>query len=139
MQPIPYLFFKDTCREAVETYGRIFGSEPDIMGFAAMPEEAKAGMPGVPDDAVIHASVKVGDGMIFASDDPSGETPKMAGCNVALSLDGAAETRRVWDALAEGGEIRMPLSPTFWTPLFGTLTDRFGVRWMIMQDSDFQG
>lgn len=139
MQPIPYLFFKNTCREAMETYGRIFGEVPEIMGFAAMPEEAKAEMPGVPDDAVMHASVKVGDGMIFASDDPSGETAPMAGCNVALSLDGEAETRRVWEALADGGEVRMPLSPMFWTPLFGTLTDRFGVRWMIMQESDYSG
>lgn len=139
MQPIPYLFFKDTCREAMEAYGRIFGSEPEIMGFAEMPEEAKAEMPGVPDHAVMHASLKVGDGMIFASDDPSGETRAMAGCNITLSLDGEDETRRVWDALADGGAVRMPLSPAFWTPLFGTLTDRFGVRWMIMQDSDYGG
>lgn len=79
----------------------------------------------------------MGDGVIFASDDPSGDTPAMAGCNVAVSLDGEAETRRVWEALADGGEVRMALSPTFWTPLFGTLTDRFGTRWMIMQESDY--
>lgn len=139
MQPIPYLFFKDNCREAVEAYGKVFGTEPEIMGFGDMPDEAKAEMPGVPGDAVMHASVKVGDGVIFASDDLSGDTPAMAGCNVAVSLDGEAETRRVWDALAEGGEVRMALSATFWTPLFGTLTDRFGTRWMIMQESDYGG
>jgi len=62
----------------------------------------------------------------------------MAGCNVCVSLAGDDETRRVFDALAEGGVVRMPLSPMFWTSLFGTLTDRFGVRWMIMADSDYQ-
>ena len=137
MQPVPYLFFNGTCREAMTTYGRIFGTPPEIMAFSHMPEEEQAQMPGVAADAVMHASVAVGDGFIFASDDVSGETPTMAGCNVTLSLDGEAETRRVWNALADGGDVRMELCPAFWTPLFGTLTDRFGVRWMIMQKSDY--
>lgn len=66
---------------------------------------------------------------------PSGEAKSMEGCNIAVELPDADETRRVWDALAEGAEVRMPLEPQFWTPLFGTLTDRFGIRWMIMQDA----
>lgn len=135
MTPIPYLFFKDGCREAMTAYGEIFGAEPQIMDFTSMPDEVRAGMPGVPGDAVMHAMLKVGNGMIYASDDPSGDTPAMAGCNVTLELPDEAETRRVWDALAEGGEVRMSLAPQFWTPLFGTLTDRFGILWMIMQES----
>ncbi|MCK8462978.1 VOC family protein [Aliiroseovarius sp. S1339] len=138
MQPIPYVFFKDKCRDAVTRYAEIFGSSPEIMSFKDMPEEDRNQMPGVPDDAVMHASVAIGDGMLFASDDPSGETPEMAGCNVCLSLPDEAETKRVFNALADGGDVRMPLSPMFWTPLFGTLTDKFGVRWMIMADSDYE-
>lgn len=137
MQPVPYLFFTDQCHAAMTRYGEVFGTAPEIMTFGQMPEAEKAKMPGIGDDAVMHASLKVGDGVIFASDDPSGGTPAMQGCNVALSFPDGAETRRVWEALAEGGEVRMPLSPAFWTPLFGTLTDRFGTRWMIMQD--FEG
>lgn len=139
MQPIPYLFFRGNCRKAMEAYGRIFGETPEIMPFGAMPDEEKAAMPGVPDDAVMHASVRVGDGWIYGSDDFGGDTPAMAGCNVTLNVPGDAETRRIWNALAEGGEVRMALEPTFWTPLFGTLTDRYGVRWMIMQESDYDG
>lgn len=135
MTPIPYLFFKGNCREAMTAYGAIFGSDPQIMDFAAMPDEAREGMPGLPADAVMHAMLPVGGGMLYASDDPSGETPSMEGCNIAVEMPDEAETRRVWDALAEGGEVRMPLEPQFWTPLFGTLTDRFGIRWMIMQES----
>ena len=139
MQPIPYLFFKGNCREAMETYGRIFGTTPEIMPFAAMPVADKAQMPGVPDDAVMHASLKVGDGSIYASDDTMPDPPAMAGSYVTLELDDGDETRRVWEALAEGGEVEMDLAPQFWTPLFGTVRDRFGTRWMLMQHSDFQG
>ena len=139
MQPIPYLFFDGNCREAMETYGRIFGGSPDIMPFAAMPEEDKAQMPGVPEDAVMHASLKIGDGMVYASDDTMPDRTVMTGSYVTLELDGADETRRVWDALADGGEVEMNLAPQFWTPLFGTVRDRFGTRWMLMQQSDFQG
>ena len=139
MQPIPYLFFDGNCREAMETYGGIFGGTPDIMPFAAMPEEDKAQMPGVPDDAVMHASLKVGDGMVYASDDTMPDRTVMTGSYVTLELDGADETRRVWDALADGGEVEMDLAPQFWTPLFGTVRDRFGTRWMLMQQSDYQG
>lgn len=138
MQPIPYVFFKDQARAAMTRYGEIFGSAPEIMAFKDMPEEDRANMPGVADDAVMHASVAIGDGMLFASDDPSGETPEMAGCNVCVSLPSADETKRVFDALADGGDVRMPLSEMFWTSHFGTLTDKFGVRWMIMADSDYQ-
>ncbi|WP_371171346.1 VOC family protein [Aliiroseovarius sp. 2305UL8-7] len=138
MQPIPYLFFNGNCREAMTHYGMIFGKGPEIMSFEDMPEADRASMPGVPDDAVMHAGLAIGDGWLFASDDTTGDTPQMAGCNVCVSLAGDDETRRVFDALADGGDVRMPLSPMFWTSLFGTLTDKFGTRWMIMADSDYQ-
>ena len=136
MQPIVYLFFNGTCADAMETYGRIFGSTPEVMTAAAMPEDVRAQMPGVSDEAVMHAALRIGEGWIYASDDPSGETPEMAGCNIHLSFPTPEEARRVFDALAEGGEVRMPMEPTFWAPAFGTLSDRFGIRWMISADAD---
>ena len=135
MQPIAYLFFKDTCRAAMTRYGEVFGTKPEFMNFADMPEADRAQMPGVADDAVMHCGLQIGEGWLYASDDPSGEAPVMSGCNICLALPDEAETRRVWEALADGGEARMPLTAMFWTPLFGTLTDRFGVRWMIMTDA----
>jgi PhnB protein len=133
MQPIPYLFFTNTAREAFETYGRIFGAKPEIMAFSDMPGDEAEAMPGVPPDAVMHAALKVGAGWVYGSDDPSGQSPAMAGCNLHVEFDTEEETRRVWDRLSEGGEVRMPLEPSFWAPLFGALTDRFGPRWMIAQ------
>lgn len=136
MQPIIYLFFPGTCREAFETYGRVFDASPEVMSFADMPPEAQGSMPGVTNDMVMHASLKIGDGWIYGSDDPSISTQEMAGCNVSLAFPTEAETRRVWEALSEGGEIRMPLKPEFFAPLYGAMSDRFGIRWMIMQDGE---
>jgi PhnB protein len=99
-----------------------------------MPDEARAEMPGVPADMVMHAALQVGEGWIYASDDPSGDTPRMDGCNVSVTLPTDAETRRVFDALSEGGEVRQPLEPAFFASLFSAFTDRFGIRWMVMSD-----
>ena len=135
MQPIAYLFFKDNCREAMSHYAGVFGTTPEFMSFSDMPEDVQAAMPGVPADLVMHCALSIGDGWLYASDDPSGESKAMDGCNISLSLPDEAETRRVYDALSNGGEIRQPLEPAFWTPLFGAFTDRFGIRWMVMTDS----
>ncbi|MGR3323090.1 MAG: VOC family protein [Pseudooceanicola sp.] len=134
MQPNIYLFFNGTCAEAMRTYGRIFGAEPEILPASTMPPEVKAQMPGMPDDAVMHAALQVGDGWIYASDDFEGTNPPMAGCSLSVGLSTVEETTRVFDALAEGGEVRQPLRAEFFSPAFGALTDRFGTRWMIMAD-----
>jgi len=134
MQPIPYLFFKGDCAEAMRLYGRVFGAEPEILSAEAAPEDVRRQM-GDAASGVMHAAVRVGDGWLFASDDMSANPPPpMEGSSIALAFPDDAETRRVWDGLAEGGSVRMPLEPTFFSPLFGTLTDRFGTRWMLMTE-----
>jgi len=135
MQPIAYLFFKDNCREAMNFYAEVFGTTPEFMSFSDLPEEIQTAMPGVPADLVMHCALPVGDGWLYASDDPSGESKAMDGCNVSVSMPGDDETRRVYEALSQGGELRQPLDAAFWTSLFSAFTDRFGVRWMVMSDS----
>ena len=126
MQPVPYLFFKGTCEEAIRAYARIFGSpEPQVMLTKDAPGEYQMG----DGEKVMHAALKVGDGWIYASD--YSQAQPMAGNSIAVSFDTPEESRRVFDALAEGGLIEMPLSATFWSPAFGSLTDRFGTRWMV--------
>ena len=134
MQPIVYLFFNGDCRAAVTRYSEIFGTEPEIMDASAMPPEVKAQMPGLSDDAVMHAALPVGEGWIYASDDFAGNSPAMAGCNVSVTFPTVEEAQRVFDALAEGGEVRQPLGPEFFATAFGALSDRWGIRWMIMAD-----
>ena len=135
MQPVAYLFFKGNCREAMTHYAEVFGTTPEYMNFSDMPEEVQAQMPGVPANLVMHCALPVGDGWLYASDDPSGCTAPMDGCNVAVSMPTDDETRRVHAALSDGGEIRQPLEPAFWTSLFSAFTDRFGIRWMVMSES----
>ncbi|SFO86946.1 VOC family protein [Tranquillimonas alkanivorans] len=139
MQPIPYLFFKSTCAEAMRTYAGIFGGTPEIMTFDQMPDGGRSGMPDMPGDAVMHAALKMGDGWLYASDDPSCKSSAMSGCSVAVSFPTVDEARRVYDALAERGEVRMAFEPTFWSPGFGMLNDRFGISWMVMTDAPNEG
>jgi PhnB protein len=67
----------------------------------------------------------------MASDTPPEETAEMAGISIHLAMDSVAEAHRVFAAFAEGGSAGMPIGPTFWTPAFGTVRDRFGTRWMV--------
>ena len=83
------------------------------------------------EDKVMHASLRVGGTTVFASDGPPGyhETPQ--GFSVSLSFGDLDEARRIFDALAEGGTVKMPFDKTFWAAGFGMLVDRFGTPWMI--------
>ena len=131
MAPIPYLFFNGTCEEALRTYARVFGSpEPEMMRSSQAPEgESMGGNP----DSVMHGSVKIGDGILYASDYSRAEP--MAGNSICLTVPNTTEGRRLFDALAQNGAVEMPYEPTFWSPGFGAFTDRFGTRWMIDTES----
>jgi PhnB protein len=126
----PYVFFSDgTCREAFTRYQEIFGGQLDIMTMADAPPDAA--MPGAPADAVMHASLTIGDALLMGSDDPTGDGGPKIGAAVSYSAPDDAEAKRIFDALAEGGSVTMPFSPTFFSRGFGMCTDRFGVPWMV--------
>lgn len=125
----PYLFFNGNCREALEFYAGIFGGTPDIMTADGMPPEYE-----VPDDQkdwIMHGSLKVRDGLLMASDTFTGTSDPMAGCGIQLDYPTSATAKEIFDKLADGGEITMAWEPTFWSAGFGTVTDKFGIRWMI--------
>lgn len=130
MQIIPYLFFNGTCAQAMETYAAILGGKVTAsMPAAAAPPEA-----GIPEDRrgwIMHSELTVGERHIFASDNVMGDNPPMSGASVMLGPKTAAEARRIFDALAEGGTVTMSFGPTFWSAGFGGVTDRFGTRWII--------
>lgn len=132
MSLYPYLFFTNTTREAMTRYQEIFGGELEIMNLSEMPAGEQPPFEDAPDDFVIHAALSFGDGdLLMASDDPSGDGSGVKGASINVSLTDADEVRRIFDALADGGTIEMPLEPTFWAPLFGAVVDRFGVSWMV--------
>lgn len=133
MVPTPYLFFNGDCAEAIAFYAEVFGGE--IIG--RMPASELPAEFAVPEDRrdwVMHSTIKIGNGQIMASDNIMGTSDKMAGASVSMIYSTAAEAKAIYDRLADGGEIQMPFSPTFWSAGFGTLTDRFGIKWMVGTD-----
>ena len=132
----PYLFFPNTARAAMTRYQEILGGELEIMTAAELPPGEETPFEA-PDDLVINAALSFGDGdLLMASDDPTGDGDGVKGASLNITLADQAEARRIFEALAEDGTIHMPLGPTFWSPLFGTCVDRFGVAWMVNVDPD---
>jgi len=79
----------------------------------------------------MHARLQVGDALLMASDAPPGRFTPAQGISVSLQLTDPAEAERIFHGLAEGGEVTMPIEPTFWALRFGMVTDRFGIPWMV--------
>jgi PhnB protein len=131
----PYLTFAGTCREAFTRYREIFGGELVLLTMADTPAEAGPPPAGVNSDAIMHAALTIGDEVLMGSDDMSGSFDgNVNGISVAWSTADVPAASKVFDALAEGGQVQMPVGETFFSPAFGMCTDRFGVPWMIMAD-----
>jgi PhnB protein len=134
----PYLFFGGNCRDAFTRYQEIFGGELVLLDMNAAPPDARP--PGVDPNLIIHAALKIGDELVMASDDLAGDSfGPVQGMQVNFSTPDATEAKRVFDALADGGEIKAPLGPTFFSPAFGMCVDRFGTPWMISTDAPADG
>jgi PhnB protein len=132
----PYLFFTNTTRQAMTRYHEIFGGDLEIMSAADLPQ-GEATPFETADDFVIHAALTFGDGdLLMASDDPSGDGSGVKGAAINVTIDDTDDARRIFEALADGGSVDMALGETFWSPLFGACTDRFGVAWMVNVASD---
>ena len=130
MTPTPYLFFNGNCADAIAAYVDIFGGEIlELMPASSMPPE----FPIAEDrkEWIVHCRIRIGDGHLMASDSVFEPSPAMAGASVNMSFPTSAEGKSAFDRLAEGGSVQMDWAPTFWSAGFGTLTDRFGVKWMI--------
>jgi PhnB protein len=129
----PYLFFEGRCAEAVEFYRDALGAEVTmLMRYKDSPEAAPPGkLPAGSEDKVMHASLRIGDTTVMASDGLCQGPPRFQG--FSLSITAADETRadKMFAALADRGQVQMPMAKTFWSPRFGMVTDRFGVGWMI--------
>jgi uncharacterized protein YndB with AHSA1/START domain len=79
----------------------------------------------------MHCSFRVGATTLMASDGCSADAAKFEGFSLSFSAINEAEANRAFAALADGGQVRMPLTKTFWSPCFGMVVDRFGLSWMV--------
>ena len=125
----PYLFFSGNCRDAFTRYQEIFGGELVLLSMSDVPE----GKPVPTDqlDLIMHAALKIGDSLLMASDDPTGDGGPTQGMYVNYGAPDKADAERVFAELSKGGEVTQPLSETFFSPSFGMCVDQFGTPWMI--------
>ena len=134
MQVQPYLFFDGRCDEALDFYARAVGAKVEmLMRFKESPDPHPPGMlpPGA-ENKVMHASMRIGDTQVMASDGECKGRPSFQGFSLSLTARDEAEAERRFNALADGGKVQLPLQKTFFSPRFGMLTDRFGVGWMVI-------
>ncbi|HJQ60551.1 MAG TPA: VOC family protein [Vineibacter sp.] len=134
MQVQSYLFFDGRCEEAVEFYRGALGAQVDmLMRYKESPEPPLPGMvlPGS-ENKVLHASFRIGDTEVMASDGMCRGKPNFQGFSLSITAANEAEADRLFEALADGGQVQMPLGKTFSSPRFGMVADRFGVSWMVV-------
>lgn len=139
----PYLSFNGSTREAFAFYEKALGAKIEVMlRYADMPAPpAGAQPPGEgcggeappAGDGIMHASLLLPDGAkVFAGDVPPGMPfDGIKGIMLALQYDTIDQAHSVFAALSQGGQVTMPMGPTFWAKTFGMLTDRFGVSWAV--------
>jgi len=128
-----YLFFDGRCEEAIEFYKKTLGAETTmLMRFKDSPEPLQPEMiPPGSENKIMHVSFRIGDTTVMASDGRCTGQANFQGFSLSLTVANEAEADRKFAALAEGGQVQMPMAKTFWSPRFGMVTDRFGIGWMV--------
>jgi PhnB protein len=132
----PYLFFNGRCEEAIAFYQKALGLKlEEMMRFKDNPDlksgEPSMCMPGA-ENKIMHACLRIGDTILMASDGMSQDKPEFKGFSLTINAKDAAEADRLFGALAEDGQVQMPLGKTFFSPRFGAVADKFGVSWMVI-------
>jgi PhnB protein len=134
MKVEPYLFFDGRCEEAIEFYRKSLRAEVEMLTrYKDSPEPPQPGMvPPGSENKIMHATLRIGDSIVMASDGHCQGKPSFNGFGLSLTAANEAEAERLFGSLADGGQVQMPLTKTFFSPRFGMVTDRFGVMWMVI-------
>lgn len=135
LQLNPYLRFNDSkCREAMNFYKEIFGGELTFQTLSETPMSKE--MPADAQSKIMHATLKNGDFELFASDMMRDKATIGDNISLAVNCGSEEQIRNLFEKLKIGGEIFMPLEKAFWGGLFGMLTDKFGIEWMLNYQLD---
>ena len=130
MQVNPYLAFNGQCEEAFKLYEKVLNGKIVFMmrnGESPMADKTPADQR----NRIMHATLQVGDRTIMGADAPPQFYTKPAGFSVSVSVNDPKEGERLFQALSEGGEVKMPFQKTFWAAGFGMCIDRFSIPWMV--------
>src|SRR3954465_14190470 len=129
----PYLFFDGRCEEALDFYTSALGAEVImVLRYRDAPDPPTGMIAPGSEGKIMHASFRLGETTVMASDGRCGGQPEFRGFSLSLTVASEEEADRVFAALAEGGHVHMPLGTTFFAPRFGMVADRFGVSWMVI-------
>ena len=129
-----YLFFEGRCEEALDFYRKTLGAEVlHKVRFSEAPKQPEnPDCPSMPADKIMHATFKIGETTLMASDGRCSDKPTFTGFSLSAVVKDPAAAEKLFAALGEGGQVQMPLTKTFFSPAFGMLADRFGVSWMVV-------
>ncbi|TYR79970.1 VOC family protein [Priestia megaterium] len=132
-----YINFNGNCREAVEFYAKVFGTEtPQIMTFGEAPPNPEYPLPDEAKDLVMHTRLNINGSNVMFSDVFPG-MPFVEGNNISLALvsKNMDEITSIFNKLREDGTVVMELQETFWSKLYGQITDKFGIHWQFNYDN----
>ena len=130
MQMNAYLSFNGDCEEAFKFYEQHLGGQPGaIFRYGGTP--LADSVPADWSDKVMHGSVTVGGHVLMGGDSFGARYEEPRGFSLSLQLKKPTDAERIFDELAKGGKVMMPLEQTFWAARFGMVVDRFGIPWMI--------
>jgi PhnB protein len=125
--------FNGNCEAAFDHYASSLGGTIEsLFRYRGSPFENQ--VPPEWGDKVMHAFIRIGALKIAGADVVPDKYQAPSGFQVMLAMADPAEAERVFAALADGGDVKMPLQPTFWAARFGVLVDRFGIPWSINCD-----
>lgn len=133
---IPYLVMDGNAKEAIQFYEKALGAQVLFsQSFGEMPENPQFPLPAEVKDRVSHATVKIGETELMLSDTFPGQ-PHQSGnqVTICISTDDANQAKQMFEALSDGGQVKMPLQETFFSPAYGSVIDKFGVSFQIFTD-----
>ncbi len=134
-----YLSFNGNCKEAFDFYKSVFGGDfPYVGTFGEMPPQDGMEMSDEDKDKIMHISLPISKETVIMGSDTGGEWAssfvKGTNCSLSINTDSKEEADKLFNGLAAGGQVTMPLSETFWGAYFGMFTDKFGIHWMVNYD-----
>jgi PhnB protein len=127
----PYLSFEGRAQEAIDFYKGALGATVDmVMHFKDAPPDMQANMPNK--DKIMHSAFRIGDTQVMATDGQCSGKASFSGITLTLNAASNGEAEKLFNALAQGGKVNMPMSETFFAHRFGMVADKFGVGWMVL-------
>ncbi len=133
-----YINFNGNCREAVDFYVQVFGTEkPKIMTFGEAPPSPDFPLPDEAKNLIIHTQLNISGSVVMVSDTFPG-MPFTAGNNISLTITSKSmdEIKSIFNKLKDGGTVDMDLQQTFWSKCYGSVTDKFGIPWQLSYENE---